>query len=106
MIAFSWSYTPLLEPAVSLSLCALELRECFSFSVYFPSAGPPAHRKETQLAGGRERQRGEREKEQDRGAERGRKRNAEGGKGQGLLMLLQGYERLADQFEKYIMYKH
>lgn len=31
--------------------------ECFSFSVYFPSAGPPAHRKETRLAEDRERKR-------------------------------------------------
>lgn len=46
--------------------------------MYFPSAGPPAHRKETWLAGERKRAR-ERDTEGQKGAER----NADGG-GDGL----------------------
>lgn len=62
----------------------------FLFSVYFPSAGPPAHRKETRLAG---------ETEQDRGAKRGRKRNAVGGGG---IVCKLCFKDLEDPLEKYM----
>lgn len=61
----------------------MNLGECFSFSVYFPSAGPPAHRKETGLAEDRERKRARaRASERASGGKKkggGRERNADGG---------------------------